>query len=152
MKNETTDLCLNELEDKLLNIPVSDDFLFTLKESSIDSADIAELMYQYYLGSNDYNNAIYFLELGDKFNDSYAQLHLASLYQQGKHCLKDEKRSLTLFQKAALNGEPEAQYELGLSLLFSDSNDDFEQSVYWLNESFLNGNDDSRVLLDSLNS
>ncbi|MGF1757660.1 sel1 repeat family protein [Photobacterium sagamiensis] len=152
MKNETTDLCLNELEDKLLNTPVSDDFLFTLKESSIDSADIAELMYQYYLGSNDYNNAIYFLELGDKFNDGYAQLHLASLYQQGKHCLKDNKRSLALFQKAAHNGEPEAQYELGLSLLLSGSNDDFEQSVYWLNESFLNGNDDSKILLDSLNS
>ena len=152
MKNDTTNLCLYELEDKLLNTPVSDDFLIRLKESSIENSDIAELMYQYYLGTNDYNNAIYFLELGDKFNDSYAQLHLASLYQQGKHCLKDIKRSLALFQKAAHNGEPEAQYELGLSLLFSGNNDDLEQSVYWLNESFLNGNDDSKILLDTINS
>ncbi|PSW04349.1 tetratricopeptide repeat protein [Photobacterium lipolyticum] len=152
MKNETTDLCFNELEDKLLNTPVSDDFLFMLKGSSIGRADITELMYQYYLGSNDYNNAIYFLELADKFNDSYAQLHLASLYQQGKYCLQDKNRALALFQKSAHNGEPEAQYELGLSLLLSGNNDDFEQSVYWLNESFLNGNDDSKILLDSLNS
>ncbi|MCP4051241.1 MAG: sel1 repeat family protein, partial [bacterium] len=119
--------------------------------ASSDNADIAEVLYQYYLDVNDYNNAIFYLELGDKFNDSYAQLYLASLYQQGKHCLKDEERALTLFERSAQNGESEAQYELGANLLLAaSSQEEIEQGAYWLNEAFLNGNDDSKELLDSI--
>jgi len=151
MTNNTTNLSIDEIEDKLTSPSVSDDFLDKLKNASSDNADIAEVLYQYYLDVNDYNNAIFYLELGDKFNDSYAQLYLASLYQQGKHCLKDEKRALTLIERSAQNGESEAQYELGANLLLAASNqEEIDQGAYWLNESFLNGNDDSKELLDSI--
>lgn len=150
MKNNNMNLSLDEIEDKLLSPSVSDDFLELLKEASSDDADIAEALYKYYLDSNDYNNAVYFLELGAKLNDSYAQLYLSSLYQQGKHCSKDEERSLALLEKSALNGESEAQYALGTSLVLgASSQEDIELGSYWLNESFLNGNDDSKILLDS---
>ena len=59
-----------------------------------------------------------------------------------------------LFEKAAKNGESEAQYELAINLLFNDkaaADEDIEQAVYWLNESSLNGNDDAKNLLATLN-
>mgnify|MGYP001488456543 CR=1 FL=1 len=153
MKNEITYLDLQQLEDELFNTPVSEDRLTSLKASSVDNSDITELMYRYYLSVKDYPNAIHFLKLADAFNDSDAQLCLASLYQQGKYCVKDEERAFMLFEKAAQNGESEAQYELALNLLFKDNSaEDMKQGVYWLNESLLNGNDDSATLLAALNS
>ncbi|ELR66619.1 hypothetical protein C942_04317 [Photobacterium marinum] len=150
MSNNAQELNLAEIEDQLLTTSISTELLTTLKESSVENAEVTELMYQYYLGSNDYKNAIYFLELGDKFNDSYAQLCLASLYQQGQYCPQDDQRSLSLFEKAAQNGEAEAQYQIGATLLLDGNNqEDIEQGLYWLNESFLNGNDDSKELLDN---
>ncbi|MCW8330966.1 sel1 repeat family protein [Photobacterium sp. SDRW27] len=149
MNNKKNELCLEEIEEKLLNTSVSDEFLGILKESSTNNADITELMYQYYLNENDYQNAIYYLELGDKFDDRYAQFYLAALYQQGKHCPQNEQRALQLLEKSANNGEAEAQYELGASLVLAgNSQEDLEQGTYWLNESFLNGNDDSKQLLE----
>lgn len=149
MKNNNMNLSLDEIEDQLSGSSVSDELLGTLKESAFDNANIAELLYQYYLNSNDYNNAIYYLELGDKFNDGYAQLCLSSLYQQGRHCAKDEDRALSLLERSARNGEPEAQYELGSSLLLEASNQaEIDEAAYWLNESLLNGNDDSQQLLE----
>ncbi|GAB3519024.1 tetratricopeptide repeat protein [Photobacterium alginatilyticum] len=151
MTNNTTNLTIDEIEDKLASPSVSDDFLAVLKDSSTNNADIAELLYQYYLNVSDYNNAIYYLELSDKFNDSYAQLYLASLCQQGKHCEKDEERAQALFERSALNGDSEAQYELGANLILSANNqEEIEQGTYWLNESYLNGNDDSKLLLDAI--
>ncbi|WP_299017692.1 sel1 repeat family protein [uncultured Photobacterium sp.] len=151
MSNNTKELNLAEIEEQLLNASVPNELLDTLKESSVENAEVTELMYQYYLDSNDYKNAMYYLELGDKFGDGYAQLCLASLYQQGQHCPQDEQRSQSLFEKAAQNGEPEAQYQLGAGLLLAANNEDeIEQGVYWLNESFLNGNDDSKELIDTL--
>ena len=154
MKNEITYLDLQQLEDALFNAAVSDDLLTSLKESSVDNGDITELMYRYHLSVADYPNAIHYLQLADTFNDSYAQLCLASLYQQGKYCVKDEEAAFKLFEKAANNGESEAQYELALQLLFKAGNaedEDIKQGVYWLNESLLNGNDDSATLLAALN-
>ena len=155
MKSKSTYLDLQRLEDELFNTPVTEDFLTSLKESSIDNGDITELMYRYYLSVKDYPNAIHFLELADTFSDSYAQLCLASLYQQGNHCIKDEKSALILFEKAASNGESEAQYELALNLLFKANradDEDVKQGVYWLNESLLNGNEDSATLLAALSN
>lgn len=151
MTNNNTNLSLDEIEDQLLSSSVSDEFLEMLKKASADNSEITEALYKYYLDSNNYNDAVYFLEQGAKLNDSYAQLYLASLYQQGKHCSKDEERSLALLEKSALNGEPEAQYALGTSLVLgaASSQEDIELGSYWLNESFLNGNDDSKMLLDS---
>lgn len=153
MKNNITYLELQQLEDELFNTSVADDFLTSLKESSIDNSDITELMYRYYLSFNDYPNAIHFLKLADTFNDGYAQLRLASLYQQGKYCIKDEKTAFALFEKAANNGESEAQYELALNLLFKENSaadEDIKQAVNWLNRSLLNGNDDAATLLTTL--
>lgn len=155
MESKITYLDLLQLEDELFNTSVADDFLTSLKESSIDNSDITELMYRYHLSLKDYPNAIHFLKLADTFNDSYAQLCLASLYQQGKYCVKDEKSAYILFEKAAKNGESEAQYELALNLLFKGNGaeaEDIEQAVNWLNESLLNGNDDSATLLAALAS
>ncbi len=153
MKNNITYLELQQLEDELFNTSVADDFLTSLKESSIDNCDITELMYRYHLSLKDYPNAIHFLKLADTFNDGYAQLRLASLYQQGKYCIKDEKAAFALFEKAAKNGESEAQYELALNLLFKENSaadEDIEQAVNWLNRSLLNGNDDAATLLTTL--
>lgn len=148
MNNNNINSSLDEIEELLSGSTISDELLGTLKESSADNADIAELLYKYYLNSNDYDNAIYYLELGDKFDDSYAQLYLASLYQQGKYCTKNEERAQVLFERSARNGEPEAQYELGSSLLLAARNQqEIDEACYWLNESFLNGNDDSEQLL-----
>ena len=154
MQSKTTNLDLLQLEAALFDMPVSDDLFTSLKQSAIADSDINELMYQYHLSRNDYPNAIPFLKQADTFNDSYAQLCLASLYQQGKHCVKDEQTASMLFEKAAKNGESEAQYELAINLLFNDkaaADEDIEQAVYWLNESSLNGNDDAKNLLATLN-
>jgi TPR repeat protein len=155
MKSTSTYLELRPIEDQLFNAPVSECFLASLQESSIDNGDITELMYRYHLSVKDYPNAIHFLELADTFNDSYAQLCLASLYQRGIHCIKDQKRALGLFEKAAKNGESEAQYELALNLLFKANraeDEDVKQGIYWLNESLLNGNEDSAIMLATLSS
>ena len=155
MKNKITYLELQQLEDELFTTPISEGFLTSLKASSVDNGDISELMYRYYLSVKDYPNAIHFLKQADTFNDSYAQLCLASLYQQGKYCIKDKESAFKLFEKAAKNGESEAQYELALHLLFKASSaedDDVKQGIYWLNESLLNGNDDSATFLATLAS
>lgn len=153
MKAELTNLDLQQLEDKLFDESTSEEFLASLKASAVDNADISELMYRYYLCAVDYPNAIPFLKLADTFNDGYAQLCLASLYQQGKHCDKDEDYAFKLFEKAAANGEAEAQHELARQLIFNAcdlEDEDIKLGHYWLNEAMLNGNADSEILLATL--
>ncbi|UTV29370.1 tetratricopeptide repeat protein [Photobacterium atrarenae] len=151
MNNNTPQLSIEEIEQQLSAGSLSEQQQSELKKAASENSDIAEFMYQFYLNSKDYRNAIYYLELADTFGDSYAQLCLASLYQQGKHCNQDLVRAQGLFEKSAQNGDAEAQFEIGSLLLLSAKNeDDIEQGTYWLNESFLNGNDDSKILLEAV--
>lgn len=151
MNHSIPQLSIEEIEQQLSADSVSEQQLSELKQAASENSDVAEFMYQFYLNSKDYHNAIYYLEQADKFGDSYAQLCLASLYQQGKHCSRDLPRALGLFEKSALNGDAEAQFEIGSLLLLSAKNQaDIEQGTYWLNESYLNGNDDSKILLTAV--
>ncbi|UXI03246.1 tetratricopeptide repeat protein [Photobacterium sp. TY1-4] len=151
MNNDILQLSIEEIEQHLSADSLSEQQHTELKKVASENSDIAELMYQFYLNSKDYRNAMYYLEQADKFDDSYAQLCLASLYQQGKHCSQDLLRAKGLFEKSARNGDAEAQFEIGSLLLLSAENeDDIEQGTYWLNESFLNGNDDSKMLLEAV--
>lgn len=69
-----------------------------------------------------------------KQGNADAQCNLGVMYQTGKGVSKDYKQAVYWFRKAAEQGHPEGQYELGQMYYWgfgSGGNMDCKKAIYW---------------------
>ena len=85
----------------------------------------------------EFEKAVPYLLEAARLGDSRAMGHLANFYANGKGVERDEAESFRWATKAAIQGNPFGQFQIGLHYLFGSSqvNPDDSQALYWFRQS-----------------
>lgn len=84
--------------------------------------------------------------------NNYERLLLAMILLDGVGMKKDSENAFAILQKMSTQGDPNAQYHLGVCYYKGDGcNKEIERAIYWWREAAKRGNEESKEILDQLN-
>lgn len=123
---------------------------FTLFASATALADMQQAQQDFKTGNHD--AAIKELTTLGNAGSMSAQLMLGALYNKGGVIPRDDQAAALWFQKAAQQGNPEAQYQLGS--LYEDSQlpQNYTQAKYWYEKAAQKGSAKAQVCLGNIYS
>ena len=107
-----------------------------LKDSENGNSEAQYKLGKYYYNSKDYDNAIRYFKMAIENENASAEIALADCYFFGKGIEQDKEKAHEIYEKYAILGIAEAQYNLAYDYFFAICVDkDYKKAVEWYEKS-----------------